>query len=123
MSSLNLNRQNERYEIRLKDVPLEYKEQFFIHTKIEKIQSLLPDECDITLHIVKNEQFQAQLFIRGSVLGFNLKTSSVNLTTLIEKIFDFADEEIRKWGQSSSNNNVFAPYFGGYPSYYAEQTY
>ncbi len=122
MNIFRLKEKNKRYKIRTKGVTLDFNQQLTLYRRLERLQDKVPNDSTIELIIGKNDFYEAQLIVKGSIFGCNLKTSSSNFSTLISNIFRCTDEEIEVWEKALGYYDAFSPYFGGYPSYYKELT-
>lgn len=122
MSILKQIRKDKRYKIRTSGFSMNFNEQLLVHQKMERLLEKLPSDSKVELRLSKKSFFEAQIIIRSSIFGCNLKTSSGSFNILLSNIFNCADEEIDTWEKTPGYYDEFAPYFGGYPSYYSEVT-
>ncbi len=113
-------RKNRRYQVRISGFHLKFDEQLMLQKGIVRILKKIPQDSKIEFKISKKIFYEAQIFIKGSMFGCKFNSSSGNLKKLLSIIFEFTEDEIDTWKNSPGYNDEFAPYFGGYPSYYKE---
>jgi hypothetical protein len=122
MNILKSNRKDKKYQIRASGFTMNFNEQLSVHQRMEKLLDKIPSDSKIELRLSKKDFYEAQIIIRGSIFGCNLRTSSNNFNTLLLNIFKCTDDEVENWETKPGYQDEFAPYFGGYPSYYREMT-
>lgn len=120
MSILKTKRGEKKNQIWANGLTLNFNEQLTVHQKMDKLIEKIPKDSRIELKLTKKQFYEAQIIVRGSTFGCNLKTTSDSFKSLLENIFQCANNEVCTWEKSSSCYDEFAPYFGGYPSYYRE---
>lgn len=122
MNILKPSRKDKRYQIRTSGFTMNFNEQLSVHQKMEKLLEKIPSDSKVELRLSKKTFYEVQIIIRGSIFGCNLKTSSGSFNVLLTNIFKCTDEEVDTWKKTPGYYDEFAPYFGGYPSYYREVT-
>lgn len=116
-------RKNRRYKIKVRGFTLEFKDSLLVQNKLDQLLKSIPKDSQVELNLTKKDFFNAQIIIKGSSFGCNLKTTAPNFNILVKNIFQCTNEEISTWENSPYLYDEFAPYFGGYPSYYKEATF
>lgn len=114
---------NRKFKIHVKGIQFEFNEQLDIHQSIKELLESAPDDSRVELKIqYEANTFKARLEIFGPLFGCHVNSSSNKLNDAISKVFNSANQEIDIWRSNPTNQNIFATYIGGYPSYYKELT-
>lgn len=120
MSILKSKRREKKYQIKSNGFTLNFNEQLAVHSKMDQLIKKIPKDSKIELKLTKKQCYEAQIIVRGSTFGCNLKTTSDSFKNILENIFHCANDEVYTWEKSPNHYDEFAPYFGEYPSYYKE---